>query len=137
MSVCDIFKDLQKFGSSQVVLTGEVYVGEEVFALGVTDCPNRFTTSGHRWPTAVNLEWGSSFPQDAVTQSFRDAVRRRVAQPVEKHRVLEATILGRLAVRTSYRLTRTNYGISGNGYGHLGSYPAELLIERIIRVRER
>lgn len=137
MSVCEVLPKLGSYRGKMVALRGRLYVGEEVFFLKGVDCPRTFVTDGHKWPPAIDLTGSDErIPSGERPIQFdteEDAAKKlhEISQKARSGREVWVTVIGQLRVRKKYVPVHTNYGILWNGYGHLGVYPAQLVIRTL------
>lgn len=154
LTICDVFKDLRSYSGKVVSLWGQLYSGFEVSALGGR-CDNKFITKyslspnfplpqepqlEYVWPTAINLVMSSSVERGGEKLNFRtDAVAvDRVFAQIHRERAkfgnrdVETwiTVVGKLQVKDHYDIGQSPDGrVRGNGYGHLSTYPGQLVIK--------
>ena len=131
LTVCELFKDLPAYQDRMVSVRGIYYRD-----LGQEGCPNQFVAGGRRWPSALDLRsselrlTGDRSVEIATDQESWNQLDRaviRVGQ--EGHRAeVWATVTGLL--RGPYRTGRPGKVTIG-GFGHLGVYPAELVVKRV------
>lgn len=152
VSVCELFNDLASHNGMRVKVRGILYSGREIFALGETTCTKKFVTR-HRllpellglseqptgeyvWPTAIDLSGsisskGVSTDENAILQVVKILREARAAQQDKSTRVdLWVTVVGVLSIKDHYDGGPDAHGkLQASGYGHLGTYPAQLVIE--------
>ncbi len=154
MSVCELFSNLPSHSSTRVKVRGILYAGREVFALGEKTCTKKFVTRyrlgpdlpgiseptrEYVWPTAIDLTGSSGSPKEGGINTDEEAVRRvinmltqaRAAQRDKNTNVdLWVTVTGLLAVKDHDDVAPDTHGVLlASGYGHQGTYPAQLVIE--------
>ncbi len=144
LSVCDLMSRLTKERYKVVKVHGELYSSSEITALGSDPCATQFTAGGVRWPAALDLvssEYRTD-PKERAAPFVTDpaAMARLRAAIAERNRLnrgakLIVTITGFLRARQKYVRMMTGYGSQGNGYGHLGLYPAQLVIKTVDDIR--
>jgi hypothetical protein len=160
VSVCELFNDLASYSGTRVKVRGILYSGREVFALGEKTCSKKFVTryrSGpelpgifeptgeYVWPTAINLITSSESPGDLGFQTDDEAVVRVTkilteARAIKRDKstttALWVTVVGVLSTKEHYDVgLNANREFTASGYGHLGAYPAQLVIETMIDPR--
>jgi len=155
MSICDLFKDLRAYANKVISVTGQLYLGSEIFALA-GQCDGKFVTKfaptppairGARdltqeyvWPTALYLADSSEVgtgdkPVAFVTdRKARDQVLGRIKSERSRLADREVRVLvtgvGQLRLKDQYYVGKAADGtLIGGGYGHLGIYPGELVIK--------
>jgi hypothetical protein len=89
------------------------------------------------WPSFINLEGGSDAVWAALARADRDMEAE--AKQSAKRFELWVTVVGRLETRARHSslgpCDRTRWGIPG--YGHLGGYPAQIIVERFRDIEVR
>lgn len=129
VTVCDLFKDIASSSGKLIAVRGEVYISDEILAVGSRSCSNTISSDGHKWPTAIWLD-----PATVTDRGFNSTYSRSVefmrgltmlivntyqsgAQVMPPPVRIVATFIGTLRT-TCPRCT---------GRGHLGYYPAEMV----------
>lgn len=137
ISVCELLKNIQQYRNTIVDVTGIYWNGLR------QSCPEPFVTGGHAWPSAVDLvEAGYVSMGGGQTPSFEtdrkswDALQLLVLREARARRREEVWVRIRGEVRAPARYVRDGGEIFG-GYGHLGGFPAELVVERVLDVNIR
>ena len=140
LTVCDVLQSLDKYRGRIVEVRGE-YDGGELRA----SCPP-LKTEGYIWISAIQLE----LPQNSIvkeenpTQWTYDlsANQAAVDRGLAMQRaggagtVVMATVAGRLDAREPLMVvTAPGREPTPIGYGHLGIYPARLILVRITDIR--
>jgi hypothetical protein len=130
VTVCEVLKDPPRYRGKLVRVTGVYWNGLR------ESCREPLVTGNHTWPSALNLA-DTDFPASAnETVSFRtdqkswkdlEEIVLREAK-AGQHEEICVTLVGVLRAPQSY--IRENGQIVG-GYGHLGVFPAELVVERV------
>ncbi len=130
ISVCELLENVTRYRSKMVSIRGVYWYGLR------QSCPEPFVTDGHRWPSAVNLvDSGSpllepgvaSFATDRQSWDQLDEVVLREARAGHREGIW-VTVTGMIQAPASY--LREDGQVVG-GYGHLGVFPAELVVERV------
>ncbi len=159
ITVCDLFRDLRAHAGQMISVRGTLYQGRETFALGahcdskfvttynwapaLKGLPELPPTGEFIWPTALDLSY-ASFVQEGETpvkfQTDEDAIRGVLASiasqraeltvmPGQRADVL-VTVVGQLRIKSQYLIGKRGDGtLIGDGYGHLNTYPAQLIIK--------
>jgi hypothetical protein len=139
-SVCGLMAKLKSQRQKIIRVRGELFAGSEITALGDQACGKPFTAGGIKWATAVDLVSSDYRPGGGEPRApfvTEPAVMARLASTVAERKRLGRngkvliTVTGFLRVRDKYIPMTTGYGVQGNGYGHLGVYPAQLVIKAI------
>ena len=135
-TVCALLElDLAKLNAKRVAISG-------VYNQGITGdkCRKTLVTDGWTWPNAI-----TSFSRDdhrtdssggnASSMTFSEFIIwfERLSKEKPNARV-RATFVGILQTREKYFQVKTNYGVSGNGFGHLGRFPAALEVEKVMDI---
>lgn len=157
ISICELFKDLRSHAGKIVTVRGLLYSGFEIFALGGR-CESKFVTqytpnpllpdfrkvpSEFVWPNALDLAISSSVEEGEQTVDYetdRGSITRstllikqeREKLATNKQREVDAwvTVVGKLRLRAAYHLYYAPDGRPrGGGYGHLNTYPGQLVIK--------
>jgi len=117
-SVCDLFKDLKASDGRQVSVRGELFLTDNLAALGATECADRYSApiSGNvgprrQWPTAIELDASPTLPRAQVIELKKRAAEIRKLDAHGKTIIAYGTFSGRLSLTTD------------------GSMPAKLLID--------
>lgn len=159
-SICELFEDLASHAGTVVAVRGLLYQGGELFALGGR-CQSKFVTrylafpglpgvipdltAEYVWPTAINLTYSTNRSEGESPVTFstdRDSIDRTIEYIVNQRRTefknaesntdALVTVIGILRVRSHYNIGPfPNGDMHGGGYGHLDTYPAELVILRM------
>lgn len=135
VTVCDLFRNLQAHRETLVAVRGIYWFGLR------QSCSERFTTGAHDWPSALSLAYqgsaraGERVPAGADAESWRrfEDVIKREARAGHREEIW-VTVVGRLRCPPSYI---AQDGRVVGGYGHLGSLPAELVVERVYDIEVR
>lgn len=146
VDVCDVASSLSMYSNKVVAVRGEFFSGRHGATVARTECkrPSPFKEFGSG--LAINL----AFPDDDTTQEAavrfevdKGSVRRleraisdaRDRSDIGNELTVIATFVGVLRVRAHFKLNQEPNGeYDGNGYGHLGRYPAELVLRKVTDV---
>jgi len=129
ITVCQLFNDLQSYGGKRLAVRGIYWNGLR------QACSRRLVVVGREWPTALNLvdsEFAAadnepvSFVTDRRSWDALDRLMIREARAGKREEIW-VTMIGKLRTPVYVRADRA---VSG-GYGHLGAFPAELVVERV------
>jgi len=128
-SVCELSKDFPGFRDKVVTARGVYYYGLR------QECAEKCKAG--LWPSFINLEGGTDETWEALAKSERDVEAE--AKRSGKRFELWVTVVGRLQTRARHSALgpcdRKSWGLAG--YGHLGGFPAQIIVEsfRDIEVR--
>ena len=155
--MCELFGDLVSHAGKLVAVRGLL---EGRLALGGR-CQSKFVTrylafpglpgvtpdltAEYVWPTAINLTYSTNRSEGESPVTFStdiDSVDRTIEYIVKQRRTefkdaksntdALVTVIGMLRVRSHYDIGPLPNGtMHGGGYGHLDTYPAELVILRM------
>lgn len=133
-TVCDLLGNLPAYNGRVVKVRGIYWNGIR------QTCTKPLTTSGHTWPSAVNLVESSEPTNEAriITTDHEswdklDTIALRTAQAHRKAEIW-VTVMGRVRAPTSF--VRKDGRVVG-GYGHLGVFPAELVVAHVSEIEVR
>ena len=158
ITVCDLFKNLLSHADKMVSVRGILYQGTEIFALGghcdnkfvtkytwapaLQGLPDLPPTGEFVWPTALDLKPASFIEEGERAVDFKtdEADLHEVLAVVNNQRAkmklmsgktpeVSITVIGQLRVKARYEIGKRADGTPiGGGYGHLNTYPAQLVI---------
>jgi ankyrin repeat protein len=112
-SVCYIFNDLTAANGRQVTIRGELFLNDNLAALGATECENRYTGPPpefpaprilHIWPTAIELTPSPTLPRAQVLELNKRAAEIKRIEAQGKTIVAYGTFSGRLSLDTDGRM---------------------------------
>ena len=98
-SVCDLFSHLESANGSQVVVTGDLIIANDLAVLGAEECDNPYISGNgfrHQWPTALSLSPSSSIPPDQLQQFHRAAAEADNLRNQGKTVIASASFSGRI-----------------------------------------
>jgi len=138
LTVCELLKEPLKWDGQIVTVRDHGRGSEEGAALIGVECPGIFVTDGHVWSSAIFLST-PSLPGHLHSPDFTydvESGRRMLAKGTELMkkaplRCLLSTYTGLFETRRDWASAKVAYpnGTSGViGFGHLGAYPAQLLL---------
>ena len=130
-TVCEVINSLPCYRGKVITIRGVVYYGgTHGWTLGdISDDEVCVKWGKEKWPSGINLVW-ASFETDSVRKSWA------LIEKLSNHKpdlTFAATVTGELRARwwtTLYRNKKEKW-FYGNGYGHLGQFPAELIVSNI------
>jgi len=126
LTVCEVLQDLSSYRGKNIEIRG-VWAG----AYLIDDCA-QLKTGGHIWPNAIlTVEPDDVRTQDPVSWRMDANAYRRAVRTMNRSTV-RATFVGRLDARA--RLFVVTEGVPEpvpGGFGHLGQFPARLVIGTI------
>jgi len=141
LTVCELFEHLRRYDGRLITITGPM-IRRPDYTVGQVDCVHRFVTNGFTWPSMVMLDTTAAaeihgapaaFSTDQASLHPLDVAMSTLAKENE----VWVTVTGELRLKKHYHSVHTNYGVLGDGYGHLGASPALLLIKTVDRVEVR
>lgn len=129
-TVCELLKNPPAYRDQVVTVRG-------IYWYGLRErCREQLVTGDHTWPSAIDMVDADSPVSDGVAAHFKtdsmswerlDQAVRKVAASGKK-REIWITVTGMIRAPVSYR--RRDGEIVG-GYGHLGVFPAQLVVKEI------
>jgi hypothetical protein len=130
ISVCELLRNIAAYRGKVVSIRGIYWYGLRA------PCAEPLITKGHKWPSALNLaaadapRRGGEFPPLTTDLSSWNHLDEFVLREAKTGRRKEIwiTVVGLVRAPTTY--IRDNGAVVG-GYGHLGVFPAELVVQRI------
>ena len=147
LTVCELMNDLTAHRDKIVAVRGEYVFSREVTCLaGEPWCMTKFVTNGFVWPVAIDIKGPSYYLRETGKSAFpvtegdfkttEDLVQ--MSRSLRKGEKLEVTLVGLLRARKEYRVGRNADGAltSGSGFGHLNTFPAQLIVKRVESVRK-
>lgn len=132
MTVCSVLADLKSFTGSKVLIRGIYWNGLR------QPCAEPLIFGGRTWPQALNLVT-SSFPGVPESAKLKtdidswDRLDRLVLDEARKKRRGEIWVTVSGIVQGPEKHSEGN-SVQVGGYGHLGAFPAQLVVERIADV---
>jgi hypothetical protein len=136
IGVCELAQKLKAFRDKTVAVRGEFFTGQHGATVGRERCPSPSPFKEFGSGFAINL----AFPEEDPSlgrELDRDSLKRleEVKRQLQRNRSdvsVTATFVGVLQVRSGFKLKKLpSGGYSGNGFGHLGTYPAQIVMSRI------
>jgi hypothetical protein len=141
LTICELFEHLTRYNGRVITITGPI-IKHLGYVVGPADCDHRFVTHGFIWPSMVLLAttaaselYGAPAPF-STDQASVHALDLAILAATKETEVW-VTVTGELRLKKHYHLVHTNYGVLGDGYGHLGASPALLLIRKVDHVDAR
>lgn len=145
LSVCQVLSQTSLHRGKIVRVEGVMlggYHGSALFDRTVAECPI-LKKRGTRWPAGISLVWPTQRTLDDGPRTFQpdnESIDRNLAGTRQQMRdredlLLSATFVGELRARRGIRISWTpddGGWFGGDGYGHLGQYPAQLVIQTVI-----
>ncbi|GEM_PF-5093209 len=148
LDLCAVFQDLESYRDKLLEVTGTLTTGKEL-AGGLTDakCDHKLVTDGFVWPVALDVVTTEDqavkgiVPFETDLDSVRNAYRKAKELAGEQNRSVKMTLVGYLRLPKKYQRVRVRNGLGpddftymGNGFGHMGFFPGELIVRRVIKV---
>ncbi len=137
LSVCELFEHLPRYNGKRITVTGPI-INQHAYMIGQVNCRQRFVTRGFKWPWVIAMTTAAAefdaenapFSTDRASLHALDLALIAAKKGTE----IWVTVTGELRLKKHYHAVHTNYGVLGDGYGHLGAAPALLVIERVDHV---
>lgn len=127
ISVCELARDLPAWRNQTVTVKGVNYYG-----LRQDDCPQKCVAGN--LPSFIELEGGSH--EDILTLAAAETATESAAEATGKRFEIWVTVRGRLLTKAKRSprgpCDRAGWGLPA--YGHLGVFPAELIIEKVLKI---
>ena len=140
LRVCEVLENLPRYRGKTITVRGMLYQSREITALGDTPCKHPMRTGDHQWPPALDLEYSSYTPRGEAAVTFQTDLENVETTSAEVRALREkapgrdvwVTVTGHLRARGKYNVSLGGDGKwHGQGYGHLGIYPAQLVIRKM------
>jgi hypothetical protein len=133
ITVCDVFASRLSLNGKYISLIARLESTFEGRWLGDERCPNEVKLDGHKWPTQISLEYDPSgqtvfagpmvIDWDDVNSKFLDLKKTNKQRYDSDHWVI---VYGRIETQRKLK-TGSRNGEGGNGYGHQGASPVQLV----------
>jgi hypothetical protein len=133
--ICDLFQNLAAWKGKRVAVGGNVVSTFEGSWITGT-CEVGFITNGYQWPISLNYAIPAYYssetarlydPKWPTLPNGEDLLQHR------SHVIWTATFVGFLRMRSEYTVHHLPNGVYvTNGFGHLNSSAAELIVETIL-----
>jgi hypothetical protein len=146
LTVCDVFRDLQRYNGMPLAVLGVEVSGKEAQYLWEGGCEAPLVTGAHKWGNQITFAWKdrsapsppASFRIDPVTLAVKSA-RVKSQTPLEPrsrgyHDRL-VVVYGRFETRERFVEVKIYDGVAGNGFGHMGFAPAQLLVVGVAAIK--
>ncbi len=136
VSVCDVIKDPTAYRGRMVAVTGVYWYGLR------QACAEPLVTAGHTWPSALEFVDSSEAGQTGEPVSFQTDLRSWDDLNKTVIREAKAGRRGAIWVKITGKLLAPEKYIEDGrlvtlGYGHLGVFPAELVVESVSDIEVR
>ena len=128
LSVCDVFQRLDELHGKRITLKARYRAGEEIANLYDPACPGPALVDGVKRAAAIHVMTQLGEAENKRTRPlFTDAL--------DEGKAIELTVEGEFRSQQPGSVIRNPDGTErwARIFGHLGTYPAELQITRIIR----
>ena len=134
-SVCSVLKNLKKLDHRLVRIHGTVHSGLEDYSLR-DSCDFRLKTGAFTWPPAIWLTGPAMAESPIDFQPDMKSIQRLSDLLKAKTRDFSAEVAATVEGRLEAHPLRTGVGgngqVIGMGYGHLGGFPAQLVIKSVV-----
>jgi hypothetical protein len=135
ISICDLFKDIRPYEGKVIAVRGIYYHG-----LREGNCPHAFEGGDRVWPTVLDLATSNTYEEGEPAVSFDtddeswDKLNEVAIREGKKGLLGEiwVTMVGQL--RGPQRHLRNGHPGGVGCYGHLGAFPAQLVVERVFDI---
>ena len=136
-SVWSVLHRLQRFHHQMVRIRGTVQSALETYCLR-DFCGSRLRTRSYTWPSAIWLA-GPALAESTIDfQPDMESIQRLSDVLHEKARDFSAEVVATIEGRLEAHALRTGIGgngqVIGMGYGHLGGFPAQIIIKSVISI---
>ena len=140
LRVCEVLENLPRYRGKTITVRGMLYQSREITALGDTPCKQPLMTGDYQWPPALDLEYSSYRPSDESAVTFQTDLGNVDTTSAEIRTLRKkapggdvwVTVVGYLRAKDKYNVfLGGDRKWHGQGYGHLGTYPAQLVIRRM------
>lgn len=129
ISVCEALRKLRDLNGKVVSIRAQVVATDELYYLIGTACEKPLVTDGYTWKNPAGI---ALLPDKLPAQvKPEDLVVLNPEQPTDSD-VIIATFTGRFESRERYEVVALANGVRiPYGYGHMGGFPAQLVIKEI------
>lgn len=133
ITVCDVFASRMAFNGKYVAVIARMGGTFEGSWLSDARCSNEIKLDGHKWPTTIWQEYdasGQTLFTGAMVIDWEDA-NAKFAELKDTNKLRyesESWVIIYGRIETRKKLKRgSNTGEGGNGYGHLGAAPVQIV----------
>ena len=133
--ICGLFQNLAAWRGKRVAVRGNVVsTFEGSWITG--SCDDGFVTNGYQWPISLNYAIPAYYSSKTASLYEPKWPTLPNGEDLSQHRsnaIWTATFVGFLRMRSQYTVRRLPNGVYlTNGFGHLNSSAAELIVETIL-----
>lgn len=132
MTLCQLFSDLDSHNGKQITVRASYRYGKELAGLYSDPCEPPAKLDGHDIVPHVSTEFSSESKSSEPGHQFWSAIEDSRSQPV----AIIVTVTGILKTGGQYS-GRPSMRPPRRGFGHLGAFPAELVVEKFEEVEVR
>jgi hypothetical protein len=153
LTVCEVLGDIQRYKGKPLAIIGVMVSNGEAGGLTDGGCGQLLVTGEHHWANYITEQWNSRFaPSPPAEFQLDPGTTTEKSARVKAHTPLTVrkgfrgreyvdrleVVYGRFETRERFVEVHFHDGVHGNGFGHLGFAPAQLLIagEDSIKVLE-
>lgn len=149
IGVCELLRNVESYNGQIVTIRAFVGGGPRhgyylVDNRKETPCSS-MSEAKVNWPPTIDLIWPGSaglertsvpFERDVTNQEKFYESMRTVEQKSDPDRMVEATFVGQIRTRRSMTIFHNKQDdvYAGNGYGHFGMHPAQLVTKTILNI---
>jgi hypothetical protein len=137
ITVCEALKDLKLYNGKMIAIIGRFGATMEGRWLSDDDCAQKLISKGYIWPDGLWLKYDPSSPTAFSTEMLVDMqVANRKLEEIKTRTQLHdshsawAIVYGRLETHRKLKPPKESNGSGGNGFGHLGGTPAQLVFKQ-------
>jgi Ankyrin repeats (3 copies) len=131
--ICELFQNLAAWKGQRIAVRGEGIGTMEGYWINGR-CKSAFYTNGYRWPVSLNYGGPAYGELPGIPGAKEPSAQPKGAREFRNrfNVTRTATYIGRLKMRDQYTVVCRVYGdYITNGFGHLNSATAELIIEEV------
>jgi hypothetical protein len=134
--VCEVLRNLQKYRNLEISVRGEWVYTDHGMTLRES-CDTPLTTSGHVWPNGIWLAYPWLRDEEEKPVDYKLDQRKMKAALRRAGKIsgqVYATFTGKLQARESLTVFVSSSGPKGYGFGHLNTWPAQIVIRTVDNV---
>ena len=131
-TVCHVLQNLNSYSDQVIRIRGE---WRAMSLWG--ECPNQLQTDGYKWPNAIYLVCKEMLNKTDKPVDWAFGINdfnQLLLQTLRFKLPVYATFEGRLDARAKLLQNPKNGPRGPAGYGHLGYYPAQIVVRRVVDI---